>query len=526
MHDPSSQTSHTEYEHESEHTVSSYEHEANTTPQPENTSTASLDPFHSESSFLPAQAISSTPAAKSRSRIERHEQNPHDTFTTQGSDPSWTASLESPMVRLDRDLREFTRAEQMSGSDTMDSSQDYVDNTFDETIHARSSRYTQSQEADINQTPSELRTRSPSPSKGRSRAQSSLRVDVLRSGAATSPLKVRKPKTPVTVSKNPYLPSGTKPRDWSGVVDLRDPNVLTPRRPSARGENILNRKGDMPDDDDDDDWDLPPGMSPPMMMDIARLPQLGRTPGKEAAARIGRDLVDAQGLFNRAQSNSVTDGSSSSYQYNASGWDPARKVESSLSSAPTPPSLSRYTRRAYPESESGSMAADATLESMIRRVGLMGYQQEQPSASGSGSRLGSTASAPGLAPASASGSMASTPRYTEQTFAPASDSIPATSLVTPVPPLQPRHAPTSAAYPPSPPTAPLPASNSPSPIPEADLSVGSIGSASSTDSLDEYEEIHNTAHPSAAFLMASRQRGQNDARLVRELERQRATSGE
>jgi DASH complex subunit ASK1 len=46
-------------------------------------------------------------------------------------------------------------------------------------------------------------------------------------------------------------------------------------------------------------------------------------------------------------------------------------METSLSNVPTPPSLSRYARHAYPSSaEVSNSIADASLESMMRRIGL------------------------------------------------------------------------------------------------------------------------------------------------------------
>ncbi|KAI0056665.1 hypothetical protein BV25DRAFT_1920804 [Artomyces pyxidatus] len=321
-------------------------------------STSHFDPNQtpSESSFLPGQAaVSSTPATTSRHR----SQNPHDSFTTQGSDPSWTASLESPLVRLDRELQDFARDDQQSltGESTFD-------DTANQTIHA-------------------------SPDKGKSR-EPSLRQNVLRQ--AVSPLKFRpKPKTPL---RNPYIPRGMAPKEWSGVVDLRAPQ--TP----------LQENND-DDDDDDDLYMLPPGMSPPVTM---ALPTLGRTPRKEAAARIGRDLVG--------------DAARSRYPPPRIGGG-----ESSVSTAPTPPSLSRYARQGTASaSESASISG---MDSLMRRVEASGYQYAQEESSAM-----------------------------------------------------------------------------PMPIPEYDPRNASMESMSSDE--DEDELVHNTAHPSAAFLLASRQRGRHD----------------
>ncbi|KAI9432126.1 DASH complex subunit Ask1-domain-containing protein, partial [Lactarius indigo] len=91
-----------------------------TTPGP-SSPTFDLNRTPSESSFLPAHAaVSSTPAAATaRAQAANNNNNNNSNnnstfFTTQPSiadPPSWSSLVESPLVRLDRELREFTRAD-------------------------------------------------------------------------------------------------------------------------------------------------------------------------------------------------------------------------------------------------------------------------------------------------------------------------------------------------------------------------------------------------------------------------------
>ncbi|KAG6834352.1 hypothetical protein H0H93_010264 [Arthromyces matolae] len=101
--------------------------------------------------------------------------------------------------------------------------------------------------------------------------------------------------------------------------------------------------------------------------------KLGQTPMKDASARIARDLVrDIQ-----IQSGRTTrDGLNS-------------RIESTMSSMPTPPSFSRY--RPFNDT-SDSLVMDSSLESMMRRVGLNVPSSVSTGASTSGSILRSHAS--------------------------------------------------------------------------------------------------------------------------------------
>ncbi|KDQ31398.1 hypothetical protein PLEOSDRAFT_1096263 [Pleurotus ostreatus PC15] len=311
-----------------------------------------------ENSFMPNQAaFSSTPATAHRQRLAQ----PHDSFGSHADDPSWSASLESP---LEQEQSMIPRTDK---------------------------------------------------GKGREVPRSLLR-NVLKSTvdpSIVSPLKFKKPKTPVPKGYNPYLPPNTKPSEWSGLVDLSDPSSRTPQRFRRDAGHTSAIRSSTPDQDDDDSFDgLPPGMSPPRLMSPARPPRstaelgLGRTPIREAASRISRDI-----LFDMQRQTAF-----SGYKHSI--------VESSMSTVPTPPSLSRY---ALQDSTESSMAS---LDTMMRRVGLSTVAEAVMN-----------------------------PQPQEE------------EMMTPI---------------------------------HSQEDTGS-------DSDEDDDEINNTAHPSAAFLMASRARGADDS---------------
>ncbi|KAG7452021.1 uncharacterized protein BT62DRAFT_926237 [Guyanagaster necrorhizus] len=321
-------------ERTSEHESGSNSH-ATTDSQAE-ASHATARPFETsiasaESSFRPGQAaFSSTPA------------RPATTFDTQESEASWSASVESPLVRLDREFQNFSRDEPSVPPSRQEQSRD----------------------------------KPPPSNKGKSREEPQpLLRNLLRQNMhsisedstithspVASPMKPRgKIKTPVPKTLNPYLPSNTEPSQWNGVVDLRDPSITTPHRGKRFGYAHRARAGPSAsaDDSDDDSFDgLPPGMSPPVLMSPARLPKssrkmvLGRTPTGEAAARITKDLVQDIQAHRRADSRHLFHGHS---------------TESSMSTVPTPPSLSRYRGGT---DTSGSVTGESSLESMMHRADL------------------------------------------------------------------------------------------------------------------------------------------------------------
>ncbi|KAG6911269.1 hypothetical protein DXG01_002107 [Tephrocybe rancida] len=388
----------------------------------------------SDGSFAPGQgAFSSTPATARMTRM-------YDPSSTETSDdPSWNASLDTPMVRRDPQSQQRSAME-------------------DETILGPSMAEQVPSMRFDEPTPNPARSdrsRLPMSEKGKARdTKEPLLRNVLRhnlypidtssagsSSAATSPLKYRgKPKTPVPKKYNPFLSPDKDPSQWDGVVDLTDPSVMTPGR---FGKPTYSKRGPKTpaQESDDDSFDgLPAGMSPPVMMSPARPPRsmaelgllkLGQTPIRDASARITRDLV--RDIY---RSSHKKDG----YLHS--------RTESTMSTMPTPPSLSRYHRH---DDTSDSLAIDSSLESMMRRVGL-----DVPSS------ISTTGSTPGLRLRSHASLKATEPVLD------ALATPPPQHLVAQDEPITPMHE-------------------------HEDLD-------SDSDSLDE---INNTAHPSHAFLMAS-----------------------
>ncbi|KAL6307794.1 hypothetical protein BKA93DRAFT_726870 [Sparassis latifolia] len=443
--------------------------------------TFSSEGSSSEVSFMPGQAaISSTPATTSRFRTMR--QNTSSTSQDSDPTPSWSASLESPLVRLDRDVQSLSFDEQQP-----------------EASAAQSSVYDESQDMTQRQIPppkarEASSVRIPDSAKGRAREPSQpLLHSVLRRNASTaepspvksrrhavSPLKV-KPKTPILKSFNPYLPPGTNPTEWKGVVDLADPAVATPRREppplllkDLTARSAVKKKPTTPRPEDDDSFDVEFGLSPPVTMAFARLPKLGKTPMKEAAGRIMQNLIDAEQRMPAGGKGATV------------GGRKGHGTESSISTMSTPPSLSRYTRRPYASgTETSGSVGDASLESIMRRVGLdvQGFGSEHASAASASTHNfnGSQLPAPAAAPVAGISTFRSVPR------------------------------------PPTPPAPPIPSSpESPETPQQAQYNLLHVQDEEfmpehdldDSDS-DSDDEVNNTANPSAAFLQAS-QRPFND----------------
>ncbi|KAF9444417.1 hypothetical protein P691DRAFT_736487 [Macrolepiota fuliginosa MF-IS2] len=300
---------------------------------------------HTESSFHPNQdAFSSTPAKTRVARIS------DDTMRT-GESPSWSASLESPFVRLSNEVKNFSLA---------DEGPSFAPSTAPETTFRPDE-------------PTPVSKPMPSQQSSRKGKNTPLRDNLLRhqlysatdmSSIATtsrtiSPLKPRsKGKTPLPNKVNPYIPPGTDSSKWSGVIDLRDPSVATPYR-SRRAHPSSSRKvvaTPKPESDDDDDFDaLPPGMSPPVMMSPVRLSKatdyslLAPTPSKNASVRI------KQAILRSVQKDHHYGGTHSI-------------AESTLSTMPTPPSFSQYRDHGPPDITDS--LTDPSFDSMMRRVGL------------------------------------------------------------------------------------------------------------------------------------------------------------
>lgn len=307
---------------------------------------------------MPQAGMSSTPATAFRQRSQEGPAEGRSQTT-----PSWSASLESPLLRLAGEVQSLGQADEVSAVSERTARYDSEDVTQRAIPPPRLSIQTQGHDV--------------SPSKGKGREMPSpLLQGVLRRNAnlsdatsprklAFSPLKV-KPKTPIAKTMNPYLPPGSKPTDWKGVVDLSDPSSTTPQKgfSSASLDRTTRQLTQGSRYVGEDSFETDFGMSPPVTMDFARLPKLGKTPKKEAAARIFQGLLDIEkrGVFAAPPAAGTLPGGK------------ANVVESSGSSMPTPPSLSRY--QPDPQSSvSGSSIVDASLERMMRQVGIISDSQ-------------------------------------------------------------------------------------------------------------------------------------------------------
>ncbi|KAF8832789.1 hypothetical protein HHX47_DHR1001884 [Lentinula edodes] len=325
-------------------------------PSPSQAATSSIlydeqdDNGHSlasaESSFAPGQAaFSSTPAANRLAHAETSRTS---------DDSSWSASLESPLVRLDRELRTFSQ-------DANETESSIVSSTPTPTKPPILREQERSQRS-INKGKSREQSEPLLRNLLRQNIHSSVNASAISAepGPSVSPLRP-KGKTPILKDLNPFLPPGSNPSKWNGLVDLRDASVMTPQRSRRFRDPRSSRKSPTPVkapdyDSDDDSFDgLPPGMSPPVMISPARPMRsnasikLGQTPRKDAAARITKDIVaDVQGHLGKS-------------------GKPGRGLfpDSSMSTISSPPSMSRYNN-----STSSGMVTHESLESLMRQVGL------------------------------------------------------------------------------------------------------------------------------------------------------------
>jgi len=291
-----------------------------------------------ESSFHPNQdAFSSTPAT---ARVTHSNENAARNVEI----PSWSTSLESPFIRLSREVENLSLKDEII---TFTSST-VPDSTLDEPTPSAKPIVAQKS----------LREGKSISLREKTMRHQLYSVSDMSSIAATSrnisPLKPRsKPKTPIPKDMNPYIPPGTDLRKWDGVIDLRDPSTATPR---SHHTQTLSHKGAPPQehafDEDEDSDTLPPGMSPPVMMSPIRRQKaadhslLAPTPVKNASVRIKQDIL-----------RSVQ----KERQYGGT-------IESSLSTMPTPPSFSQYQDRGPPDITDS--LTDPSFSSMMRRVGL------------------------------------------------------------------------------------------------------------------------------------------------------------
>lgn len=377
--------------------------ETSTSLQDNNQSHSIFDPSQSfiplPSSTSGAGAVSSTPMAHShgRSRSQAHLEG----LTLSDAPSQWdesaiSASIESPLDRLDRGLRSLR--------------EDTVNESF------------------IPTQPSKPIT----PAAG----SSSLLQNVL---SRNLPSTQRSRTSPLKVHKKPATPKHIR-KDWDGIVDLRSPRPL-------KVATALDEDNWTDSDDDEDGLGLPPGMSPPVTMDFARPTwkatrpppkparsaatkmssgtssgfKVAQSPVKDAAKRIGRDLVGA--VERGGPSKAFTTAAPSRFGYKPpapSNASPASKpgfkfgrhvttgreaADASTSSSISAPSLSGYSKRAMGIESSSEMEApsldfrppsfattdvgsgvgqpsanesgsgiDASLEALMRQVGLNNEQ--------------------------------------------------------------------------------------------------------------------------------------------------------
>ncbi|KAL5501762.1 hypothetical protein ACEPAH_9022 [Sanghuangporus vaninii] len=208
-----------------------------------------------ESSFAPENAaVSSTPMPVANERAPVESSHAHD---------MWAESMQSPLKRLNEGLKSLGEQE---------------DSIIDHSKHSNSVAQ-QSMRSDASSIRRPVFT---VPEKGKSKVPPTLLQNVLSKNVRgaekerqASPVKMRK-----TPKKNPYVPPDVRRADWDGIVDLRNP--ATPRRAPGSSADWSSEEEDFP----------PPGVSPPRSAFGKRIAaQIGRTPVREAAALIGRDLV-------------------------------------------------------------------------------------------------------------------------------------------------------------------------------------------------------------------------------------------
>lgn len=297
-----------------------------TTDEPQDTT--------SESSFMPGSAaISSTPARVGRS----------SDASTAG--PSWMSSMDSPLMRLNREMESLTRDDQPPAAYLAASTRDRLVNVSTTDAIARQEELSSAgdvstdsyQESDS--LLSDPPTPPPPPKRRKSKGKSQpLLQNVLRRRLSAAPDDgMRSPrKIPELKKQNPYLPTDTPGSKWDGTVDLsrdyrRDPEPSSSLEMSQLEEPQASIQ-----------LTRPPRVT-------GNAPTLGRTPKKQAAQRITGDML--RSIVNSQRKPVLTR---------------PPLGEDTISSLSTPPSMSRYGRA---DSSTGTSSM-ATPPSMSR------YQQD------------------------------------------------------------------------------------------------------------------------------------------------------
>jgi len=236
----------------------------------------------SESSFLPGgDIISSTPAAIGKRRAAG--------LVDDG--PSWTSSIESSLHRLNEEL-DMLGIDPNPTLQSQDSSTSTVDATPTASIHG-SARSKGKGKAKRPESPMlrTILTKNANTGDIKKAPPSPIPFDVGIPGLSTP---LRRDAAKILAKMNPYLPSNTKPNDWSSVVDLSVHKLSSPKRqppePSSSSSRLLPEGGSI-------NTEKRPGYGLPSPITIKRFerpsrgPELQQTPRKEAVARIGKDLL-------------------------------------------------------------------------------------------------------------------------------------------------------------------------------------------------------------------------------------------
>ena len=244
----------------------------------------------SESSFLPGgEIISSTPAAVGKRRAAGFEDD----------GPSWTSSIESSLHRLNEELQRLG-VDPNPTQQNQSSSTSIVDATPTASIHG-STRQEEKGKAKPPESPMlrAILTKNANTSVAKNAPPSPIPFDVGIPGLSTP---LRKDAAKILARMNPYLPLNAKPTDWSSIVDLSAHKLSSPKRqpPAPSSSGLLSEGGGF-----DVNKRIGRGFPSPIKK-IERQtkgPELQQTPRKEAAARIGKDLLfdvgSRQRLFNK-----------------------------------------------------------------------------------------------------------------------------------------------------------------------------------------------------------------------------------
>ena len=241
----------------------------------------------SESSFLPGEEImSSTPAAVGKRRATGLEDD----------GPSWTSSIESSIHRLNEEL-------DMLGMDPNSTSQNQTSvvgstptTSVYESARPKGKGRAKPPESPMLRT---ILTNNTNISAVKKKPPSPILFDVGIPGLSTP---LRRDAAKILARMNPYLPSNTKPNDWSSVVDLSVHKLSSPKRQPLEASSSSSRllaTGGCFDTEKRRGYGLPSPITIKFERP-SRGTELQQTPRKEAAARIGKDLLRDAGYRQQA----------------------------------------------------------------------------------------------------------------------------------------------------------------------------------------------------------------------------------